>query len=144
MEPVVQTDPTATLKMGEPATIIDGQDAFELTPLALQVAPDSVYAASGLNESDGTVYYLYFSVQALRTNPTYFGVDSINGLFLKPYVDSSRTVRRRYVNAPGCVPIQQQLQPGDIGGNCYVYQIPGPKVTEVTYDDISVHHLIWK
>lgn len=141
---IIDTPDDAVLRIGQTATITDGLDNFTIQVNALRVAPESIYSQTSLKKSDGTVYFLDFTVGALQVNPTYFGTDSINGLFLRPLYAAGASGKRLYGSEPGCTSTTKQLQPGDTAPNCYAYQIPGAPVTSVTYDDISSHHIVWK
>lgn len=139
-----ETDPTAHLRIGSSATIIDGQDTFTLTVDSLTTAPESIYDSGTFERAAGPVYFLTFTVRADAVNPTYFGTDSINGLFLSPFRDGKTAGKRHYGSVEGCRSVVQQLQPGESAQSCYSYQAAGAPITEVTYDDVATHHIVWK
>lgn len=140
------TATTATMKFGDTLTVKDTDTTFAITVKDLKVAPDSVYSEANLNRSNGTVYYLDFSVKAVDVSKaSYFGSNSVNGLFLKPYFESGRTgAKRLYGDTAACKSVSKKLTDGQSADGCYVYQIPGAKISSATYDDISTYHAIWK
>lgn len=141
--PTEATDARATLKIGQPAVIVDGDDTFRLTPKALEVAPDSVFSTTKLKRSNGTVYYLKFDVAAIKTNSTYFGTNSVNGLFFHPQIDPSvKGAKRLYGDTPACSSDSKKLAAGESASSCYIYQVPGKTVTNVVYNDHD-HAIRW-
>lgn len=137
------TDAKATLQIGQPAVINDDDDTFRLTPKSLEVAPDSVFSTTKLKKSNGTVYYLKFDVAAVKANSTYFGSNSVNGLFFHPEIDPSlKGAKRLYGDTPECTSESKKLAPGESASSCYIYQIPGKSVSNVVYSD-NDHHIRW-
>lgn len=141
--PTEVTDKNAKLKIGSPAVIEDDDDTYRLTPTSLQVAPDSVFSETTLKKSNGTVYYMKFDVTAIKTNSTYFGVSSINGLFFHPTVPSTvKGAKRVYGTTDACKSGYEKLAVGQSASSCYMYQIPGATVDSVTYNDYK-HNITW-
>lgn len=141
--PTEVTDAKATLKMGQPAVIEKSDDTFRLTPKSMEVAPDSVFSETSLKKSNGTVYFLKFDVTAIKTNSTYFGTNSVNGLFFHPEIDAGVTgAKRVYGRTADCESDSKKLAPGESGSSCYIYQVPGKTVSNVVYND-SDHRIRW-
>lgn len=140
------TEPSAknaTFKFGEPAVIKDGDDLYRLTVKKLEVAPDSVYQEANLNKDNGVVYYTTFEVTPIKTNSTYFGTNSINGLFLYPSFSSGQKAKRLYGDTSACKSESKKLAVGETGSNCYIHQITGDKSSTVTYNNYS-YRLKWQ
>lgn len=141
--PTQVTDANATLKMGEPAVIKDDDDTYRLTAKSLEVAPDSVFSETKLKRSNGTVYYLKFDVTAIKTNSTYFGTNSVNGLFFHPEIGAGvKNAKRLYGHTSGCDDDSEKLSAGQSGSSCYVYQVPGSTVNSVVFNDTD-HNIRW-
>jgi len=137
------SDPDGTFKIGEPAVIKDDDDVYRLTPTSLEVAPESDYNEARLKKENGTVYYLKFDVTAIKVNPTFFGTSSINGLFFHPEIGSSvKNAKRVYGDTDKCESESEELKAGDTASSCYIYQIPGAKVSTVVYNDYG-HNIRW-
>jgi hypothetical protein len=141
--PTSVTDANATLKLGEPAVIEDDDDTYRLTAKSLEVAPDSVFSETSLKKANGTVYYLKFDVTAIKTNSTYFGTNSVNGLFFHPEIGSTvKNAKRVYGHTAACDDDTKKLAAGESGTSCYMYQVPGATVTSVVYNDYD-HNIRW-
>lgn len=141
--PTEISDPDGKFKIGQPAVIKDDDDTYRLTPVSLEVAPSSAYNEARLKKADGAIYYLKFDVTAIKVNPTYFGTNSINGLFFHPEIAASvKNAKRIYGDTDACTSDDKKLAVGDTGSSCYIYQIPGAKVDTVVYDDYE-HNIRW-
>lgn len=137
------TDANATLKLGDPAVIKDDDDTYRLTAKSLEVAPDSVFGETSLKKANGTVYYLKFDVTAINVNSTYFGTNSVNGLFFHPEIGASvKNAKRVYGHTAACDDDSKKLAAGESGASCYMYQVPGPTVTSVVFNDYD-HNIRW-
>jgi len=143
MGPTEISDPDGTFKIGQPAVIKDDGDVYRLTPTSLQVAPDGDYNEARLKKANGTVYYLKFDVTAVKVNSTYFGTNSINGLFFHPEIGASvKNAKRVYGDTDACQSDTKELTDGQSASSCYIYQIPGGKVSTVVYNDYE-HNIRW-
>ncbi|NNG38011.1 hypothetical protein HJ588_01805 [Flexivirga sp. ID2601S] len=141
--PTEVSDPDGKFKIGQPAVIKDDDDTFRLTPTALEVAPDSAYNETRRKKTDGTLYYLKFDITAIKTNATFFGTNSVNGLFFHPAVpDTVKNAKRLYGDTDACKSESKELKAGESGSSCYIYQIPGAPITSVTYNDYD-HNIVW-
>ncbi|TWP34297.1 hypothetical protein [Leekyejoonella antrihumi] len=140
--PTQVTAANAKMTFGKGAVIKDGDDLYNLKVKDLKVAPNSVYADANLNKANGIVYYIDFDVTSIKQNKTFFGTNSVNGLFLYPTFKSGAKAKRLYGDAPGCKSTSDKLTVGQTGSSCYVYQITGAKATTVTYNDYS-HNITW-
>ncbi|WP_265443205.1 hypothetical protein [Flexivirga meconopsidis] len=141
--PTEVSDPDGKFKIGEPAVIKDDDDTYRLTPTSLEVAPDSAYNETRRKKADGTLYYLKFDVTAIKTNSTFFGTNSVNGLFFHPTVpDSVKGAKRLYGDTDACSSESKELKAGESGSSCYIYQIPGATISSVTYNDYD-HNIVW-
>ncbi|GGB26740.1 hypothetical protein GCM10011492_16270 [Flexivirga endophytica] len=141
--PTSVTDANATLKIGQPAVIEDSDDTYRLTPKSLEVAPDSVYSETTLKKANGTVYYLKFDVTAIKANSTYFGTNSVNGLFFHPKIDASvKGAKRVYGHTAACDSDSTKLAAGESGNSCYMFQVPGATVDSVVFNDYK-HNITW-
>lgn len=139
---VEETSKYAKLKFGDPAVIVDDDDTYRLTVKDLKVAPESVYQDSSLDKVNGTVYFIDFDVTNLKQGSSYFGTNSINGLFLHPTFQQGVKAKRMYGDLPGCESDSKELAEGETGSNCYIYQIDGPKLSGVTFNDYE-HNITW-
>jgi len=141
--PTEVSNPDGKFKIGQPAVIKDDDDTYRLTPTSLEVAPASAYNEARLKKADGTIYYLKFDVTAIKVNSTFFGTNSINGLFFHPEIGSSvKNAKRIYGDTDACTSDSKKLAAGESGSSCYIYQIPGAKVSTVVYNDYE-HNIRW-
>lgn len=141
--PTEVSDPDGTFKLGEPAVIKDDDDVYRLTPTSLEVAPASDYNEARLKKANGTVYYLKFDVTPIKVKSSYFGTNSINGLFFHPEIGASvKNAKRVYGDTDACESDSKKLAAGETGSSCYIYQIPGAKVSNVVYNDYD-HNIRW-
>lgn len=144
--PTEPTDKDAKLKFGDPAVIEDdSKGTFRIKVKDLKVAPNSVYKEANLNKSNGTVYYVDFSVTPIKkgTSSSDFTTSSVNGLFLHPVFGSDATTKKRlYGDTADCKSGYDKLAIGQSGDSCYVYQIDGKKLTDVAYTT-SQYDISW-
>lgn len=144
--PTKPTDKNAKLKFGDQAVIVDdSKGTYRIKVNDLKVAPKSVYKTANLNESNGTVYFLDFDVTPIKqpAGKDYsFTTSSVNGLFLHPTFQSGAKAKRLYGDAPGCKSEYTKLSIGQSGASCYIYQIDGPKLSGVTFNDYQ-HNITW-
>lgn len=141
--PTAVSPDNATYKIGQPAVIKDDDGTYRLTPTSLEVAPASAYTEANLNKANGTVYYLKFDVTAINPNATYFGTNSVNGLFFHPEIGASvKNAKRLYGDTKACTSNDTKLAAGQSGSSCYIYQIPGATVSNVVFNDYQ-HNIRW-
>lgn len=134
---------SGTFTFGQSVTIKNDKQTFEVAPTSLQVAPDSAYADANLKRANGTVYYMKYKVKAVNTGGEFFAVNSVNGLFLHPHIDASRTGKRMYGDLRGCSTPNQTLSNGQSGEGCYIYQVTGPTVRSVSYTGYP-YQFLWQ
>ncbi len=146
--PTKPSDKNAKLKFGDPAVIQDdSKGTFRITVKDLKVAPNSVYKEANLNKSNGTVYYVDFSVTPIKkgSSSSSFTTSSVNGLFLHPVFGSDATTKKRlYGHTTECDSGYDKLSIGQSGDSCYIYQIDGKKLTDVAYQTMgSGYNITW-
>lgn len=141
--PTALSNPDGTFKIGQPAVIKDSDDIYRLTPKSLEVAPDSAYNEARLKKANGTLYYLKFEITGITVASKYFSTSTVNGLFFHPKIDKSvKDAKRLYGDTAACTSDSKKLAVGETGSACYMYQIPGPTVTDVIYNDYE-HNITW-
>lgn len=131
--------------MGQPAVYKDSNDAIVcLAPTKLTVAPDSLYDAKN-TKADGTLYFLEMTYGTAKEGTRPVKARDINNLLMHPKVGEGQKGKAFYSDAPGCSQDNDDnsIPVGKSEKTCIVYQISGPKVTEVAYTGYP-EKFLWK
>lgn len=142
------TEPSAKdakMKFGEPAVLEDDRlGTYRLTVDELEKAPDSIFDETRLNKSDGTVYFVKYSVTPIKAgSSSSFDPSRINGLFLHPTFEPPQKAKRMYGSVDDCETDRTKLEIGDEGEGCYIYQVSGKESKTVSYKT-SQYNLLWQ